>query len=136
MAHVLGTARGDDELLEVADAYSPVGVVHADRRRDRRAQSLDLQASGLIRASAGRDQRPQDRVGVLARPLGDLSGRLPPLLQARDAAVAVAKRVEDPPGASRPDTLEQLQQAKPAQLIGGVVGEAQERDEVLYVGRL
>ena len=76
------------------------------------------------------------RGGVLARALGNMDGGLRPAAQLGRAAARRAQRVEDAPRARRADAVEQLEQAEPAHLIGRVVGQAQQRDEVLDVGRV
>ena len=45
------------------------------------------------------------------------------------------ERVEDTAGTDRTDTIEELKQAKPAHLIGRVIGQSQESNEILDVGR-
>ena len=133
VTNVLGVAGGSGELIKAPNAHRPIEVAKADQRGNRRAQSLDLGASGCDGASAG--ERIDHRNGVLKRALGNVRGGLRPAVQLGWASAGRPERVEDTAGTDRTDTIEELKQAKPAHLIGRVIGQSQESNEILDVGR-
>jgi len=85
---------------------APIEVAKADQRGNRRAQSLDLGASGCDGASAG--ERVDHRSGVLKRALGNVRGGLRPAVQLGWASAGRPERGEDTAGTDRTDTIEEL----------------------------
>ena len=103
-----------------------------DDRRERIAQPLGAHA-GRRRVGGGA-QRGHDRVGRPARLAWERGLRPGPAFEHVEQAAGVGlERLEHAPGRRRPDALEQLQPAKPGEAVGGVVGQAQEGQEVLDV---
>src|ERR1700720_3473245 len=84
--------------------------------------------------ASGAGELAHERAGELARALGYVRGGVLPALERGRARVPGAERVQSTPCACGPNAVEELEQAKPADLVGGVVEQAQERDEVLDVG--
>src|ERR1017187_3842288 len=71
---------------------------------------------------------------MLARALGNLGDGLRPAVQLDCASAGQPQGIEDTPCSDRTDTIEELQQAKPADLVCRVIGESHQRYQVLDVG--
>ena len=142
-AQLRGRPRRRRQRLEVPHPDRPVVVAQADQRRDRLAQPLHARARGRLRLRAGTAQGPEQARGVGAGALRHLLARGPPVLAALRGArrgarrpvrgVLAAQRLQDPPRACRADAVQQLQHAKPGELVGRVVHQPQQREQVLDV---
>ena len=110
-------------------------VAQADQRHDRPAQPLHARPRALL-GSARRLEQRLEQAAPRARASPRAPARSPPASARPGVAAApgAAQRVQDPPGARRADPVEQLQHAKPGQLVGRVVHQAQQREQVLDVG--
>ena len=113
----------------------PVLVASRDQRREHLAQLLDERARACLRVGAVRASQRLEHCGRgRTRALGELQARLRPAIERRRSAARRSQGLERSARAHRAHAVQELQQPEPAQLVGRVVAQAKQRDQILHVG--
>ena len=132
-------AGGGLDLGKVFQAGFGAVVAMAHDRFEQGAEPLDLRAPARRRTRGSRPGRRAARRGTARAPAGTAGGAASSCATG-DAAPAsgwarTPRAVDEPAGGGRADAVEEAQRSGPGQLVPRVVEDAQQREEVLHVGR-
>ena len=120
-----------DERVQIGQTHRSVVVGVLDQRGDRRGEPLGVGTGRL----AGRATQRLDQVAS-SEPVGRTRPPAASAAAPRPSPGSSTPSASIVRGRSGPDAVEQLQQAEPRQLVAGVVGQPEQADQVLDVGRL
>ena len=127
-----GLARRGDQLIEVLEAERAVGIATSDQRSEGPAEPLG--ANARARLARGLTQGGDHLVGGWAGVGRQHAARLAP--SGEPISVGGDEHVQRPSRGRRTYAVRELEDSEPRDLIAPVVGQAEQRDQILDVRRL